>query len=211
MSNCSLYVVYFNFLCLSTVTFEDKKRENFERGNLELEKRRQALQEQQRKEQERLAALEREEQERKVNLHNFATLCAFELVMVYGSCIRLESICIYNSHSTFTVTATVCCVFFNLSVSRLHSWWVLRLRGNWNIFGWPITNDRVVFFCINSFCMFLFQERERLEQERRRQHELEKQLEKQRELERQREEERRKEIERREVWRTESDNLLSAF
>ncbi|XP_077351617.1 intersectin-1 isoform X3 [Festucalex cinctus] len=47
------------------VTFEDKKRENFERGNLELEKRRQALQEQQRKEQERLAALEREEQDRK--------------------------------------------------------------------------------------------------------------------------------------------------
>lgn len=49
------------------MTFEDKKRENFERGNLELEKRRQALQEQQRKEQERLAALEREEQEKKVN------------------------------------------------------------------------------------------------------------------------------------------------
>uniref|UniRef100_A0AAX7VYV6 Intersectin 1 (SH3 domain protein) n=1 Tax=Astatotilapia calliptera TaxID=8154 RepID=A0AAX7VYV6_ASTCA len=48
-----------------SLTFEDKKRENFERGNLELEKRRQALQEQQRKEQERLAALEREEQERK--------------------------------------------------------------------------------------------------------------------------------------------------
>ncbi|CAK6976759.1 intersectin-1 [Scomber scombrus] len=47
------------------VSFEDKKRENFERGNLELEKRRQALQEQQRKEQERLAALEREELERK--------------------------------------------------------------------------------------------------------------------------------------------------
>ncbi|XP_069000257.1 intersectin-1 isoform X2 [Embiotoca jacksoni] len=47
------------------VTFEDKKRENFERGNLELEKRRQALQELQRKEQERLATLEREEQERK--------------------------------------------------------------------------------------------------------------------------------------------------
>uniref|UniRef100_A0A8C4ZNY8 Intersectin 1 (SH3 domain protein) n=1 Tax=Gadus morhua TaxID=8049 RepID=A0A8C4ZNY8_GADMO len=47
------------------VTFEDKKRENFERGNLELEKRRQALLELQRKEQERLATLEREEQERK--------------------------------------------------------------------------------------------------------------------------------------------------
>uniref|UniRef100_A0A8C8M846 Intersectin-1 n=1 Tax=Oncorhynchus tshawytscha TaxID=74940 RepID=A0A8C8M846_ONCTS len=50
---------------LLSVTFEDRKRENFERGNLELEKRRQALLELQRKEQERLAALEREEQERK--------------------------------------------------------------------------------------------------------------------------------------------------
>uniref|UniRef100_A0A670K7Z8 Intersectin 1 n=1 Tax=Podarcis muralis TaxID=64176 RepID=A0A670K7Z8_PODMU len=49
----------------SALTFEDKKRENFERGNLELEKRRQALLEQQRKEQERLAQLERAEQERK--------------------------------------------------------------------------------------------------------------------------------------------------
>ncbi|XP_062906393.1 intersectin-1 isoform X3 [Mobula hypostoma] len=47
------------------VTFEDKKRENFERGNLELEKRRQILLEQQRKEQERFAQLERAEQERK--------------------------------------------------------------------------------------------------------------------------------------------------
>ncbi|PKU37032.1 hypothetical protein llap_12664 [Limosa lapponica baueri] len=50
---------------VKVVTFEDKKRENFERGNLELEKRRQALLEQQRKEQERLAQLERAEQERK--------------------------------------------------------------------------------------------------------------------------------------------------
>ncbi|XP_063812564.1 intersectin-1 isoform X3 [Pseudophryne corroboree] len=47
------------------VSFEDRKRENFERGNLELEKRRQALLEQQRKEQERLAQLERAEHERK--------------------------------------------------------------------------------------------------------------------------------------------------
>uniref|UniRef100_A0A8C4GWN3 Intersectin-1 n=1 Tax=Dicentrarchus labrax TaxID=13489 RepID=A0A8C4GWN3_DICLA len=62
--NCN-HSVYSNSLCITTVTFEDKKRENFERGNLELEKRRQALQEQQRKEQERLATLEREEQERK--------------------------------------------------------------------------------------------------------------------------------------------------
>lgn len=63
------------FICtpfvITTVTFEDKKRENFERGNLELEKRRQALQEQQRKEQERLAALEREELERKVDYINY--------------------------------------------------------------------------------------------------------------------------------------------
>ncbi|KAL1022328.1 hypothetical protein UPYG_G00025200 [Umbra pygmaea] len=50
---------------LEKLTFEDRKRENFERGNLELEKRRQALLELQRKEQERMAALEREEQERK--------------------------------------------------------------------------------------------------------------------------------------------------
>lgn len=66
------------------------------------------------------------------------------------------------------------------------------------------------------FCKFLFQERERLEQERRRQQELEKQLEKQRELERQREEERRKEIERREVRREAmrkrgNDYQVSAF
>lgn len=63
------YVVFIKCVFFApTVTFEDKKRENFERGNLELEKRRQALQEQQRKEQERLAAIEREEQERKVNI-----------------------------------------------------------------------------------------------------------------------------------------------
>uniref|UniRef100_A0A8D2M543 Intersectin 1 n=1 Tax=Zonotrichia albicollis TaxID=44394 RepID=A0A8D2M543_ZONAL len=55
----------FPLISMHKVTFEDKKRENFERGNLELEKRRQALLEQQRKEQERLAQLERAEQERK--------------------------------------------------------------------------------------------------------------------------------------------------
>lgn len=66
------------------MTFEDKKRENFERGNLELEKRRQALQEQQRKEQERLAALEREEQERKVNNNT-----SFESFIVCGLFMKL--------------------------------------------------------------------------------------------------------------------------
>lgn len=71
---------YFSHFPPQTVTFEDKKRENFERGNLELEKRRQALQEQQRKEQERLAALEREEQERKVDCPA-ALLFPFALVI----------------------------------------------------------------------------------------------------------------------------------
>lgn len=66
------------------MTFEDKKRENFERGNLELEKRRQALQEQQRKEQERLAALEREEQERKVRL--FLSSVTFTEVIYFYKC-----------------------------------------------------------------------------------------------------------------------------
>uniref|UniRef100_A0A8C4QEA2 Intersectin-1 n=1 Tax=Eptatretus burgeri TaxID=7764 RepID=A0A8C4QEA2_EPTBU len=47
------------------VSFEDKKRENFEKGNQELEKRRMALQELQRAEHERLAQREREEQERR--------------------------------------------------------------------------------------------------------------------------------------------------
>ncbi|TSO67474.1 Intersectin-2 [Bagarius yarrelli] len=49
----------------SNLTFEDKFKENLERGNAELEKRRLALQEQQRKEDERRAQLAREEHERK--------------------------------------------------------------------------------------------------------------------------------------------------
>ncbi|XP_028848182.1 intersectin-1-like [Denticeps clupeoides] len=47
------------------VTLEDRKRENFERGSAALEKRRQALEEQQREERERWEALEREEAERR--------------------------------------------------------------------------------------------------------------------------------------------------
>lgn len=50
---------------LHKVTFEDKFKENLERGNAELEKRRLALQEQQRREEERRAQKAREEQERK--------------------------------------------------------------------------------------------------------------------------------------------------
>ncbi|NXG14071.1 ITSN2 protein, partial [Grallaria varia] len=47
------------------VTFEDKRKANYERGNMELEKRRQVLLEQQQREAERKAQKEREEQERK--------------------------------------------------------------------------------------------------------------------------------------------------
>ncbi|XP_061126439.1 intersectin-2-like isoform X3 [Syngnathus typhle] len=49
----------------SSVSFEDKLKENFARGSAELEKRRQALEEQQRKERERRAREEREDWERR--------------------------------------------------------------------------------------------------------------------------------------------------
>uniref|UniRef100_A0A8B9GB90 Intersectin 2 n=1 Tax=Amazona collaria TaxID=241587 RepID=A0A8B9GB90_9PSIT len=47
------------------VTFEDKRKANYERGNMELEKRRQVLLEQQQREAERKAQREREKQEQK--------------------------------------------------------------------------------------------------------------------------------------------------
>ncbi|XP_077409636.1 intersectin-2-like isoform X2 [Vanacampus margaritifer] len=49
----------------SSVSFEDKLKENFARGSAELEKRRQALEDQQRKERERRAREEREDRERR--------------------------------------------------------------------------------------------------------------------------------------------------
>uniref|UniRef100_A0A3Q2ZAH7 Intersectin 2a n=1 Tax=Hippocampus comes TaxID=109280 RepID=A0A3Q2ZAH7_HIPCM len=49
----------------SPVSFEDKLKENFARGSAELERRRQALEEQQRKERERRAREEREDRERR--------------------------------------------------------------------------------------------------------------------------------------------------
>ncbi|XP_063298170.1 intersectin-2 isoform X2 [Pelobates fuscus] len=49
----------------TAVTFEEKRKENMERGNMELEKRRQHLLEQQQREAERKAQKEREEQERR--------------------------------------------------------------------------------------------------------------------------------------------------
>ncbi|XP_075217000.1 dynamin associated protein 160 isoform X2 [Lycorma delicatula] len=53
---------------ISTVTFEDKRKENFEKGQAELERRRKALLEIQRKEQEERERKEREEQEKKEKL-----------------------------------------------------------------------------------------------------------------------------------------------
>ncbi|XP_048861462.1 intersectin-2-like, partial [Brienomyrus brachyistius] len=50
------------------ISFEDKLKENFQRGNAELERRRQVLQEQERREQERRAQKAREEQERRPTL-----------------------------------------------------------------------------------------------------------------------------------------------
>uniref|UniRef100_A0A668ANX8 Intersectin 2a n=1 Tax=Myripristis murdjan TaxID=586833 RepID=A0A668ANX8_9TELE len=55
----------FLLLLLSPVSFEDKLKENFARGSAELEKRRLALEEQQRKERERREREEREAQEKR--------------------------------------------------------------------------------------------------------------------------------------------------
>ncbi|KAK3506610.1 hypothetical protein QTP70_011057 [Hemibagrus guttatus] len=51
--------------CKNNVSFEDKLRENFQRGSLELEKRRQALQEEQRREEERRREEAQREEERR--------------------------------------------------------------------------------------------------------------------------------------------------
>lgn len=56
-----------------------------------MEKRRQALQEQQRKEQERLAAIEREEQERKVNIVLYDELYEYNLFIKYLCKERMKS------------------------------------------------------------------------------------------------------------------------
>ncbi|XP_052244343.1 intersectin-1-like isoform X3 [Dreissena polymorpha] len=50
---------------MSPVTFEDKRKENFDKGALELERRRQQLQEQLRREEEARLAKERQEQEKR--------------------------------------------------------------------------------------------------------------------------------------------------
>jgi hypothetical protein len=50
---------------LIIVTFEDKRKENFEKGQAELERRRKALLEIQRKEQEERERKEKEEQEKR--------------------------------------------------------------------------------------------------------------------------------------------------
>lgn len=48
-----------------TATFEDRRKENFERGQAELERRREMLREMQRKEMEDRLAFEKSEQEKR--------------------------------------------------------------------------------------------------------------------------------------------------
>lgn len=60
----SSFVIHL-FLSLLLVSFEDKLRENFAKGSAELEKRRLALEEQQKKEKEKREREEREAQERR--------------------------------------------------------------------------------------------------------------------------------------------------
>lgn len=62
---CRLFMCKDAYNVPHVVTFEDKRKANYERGNMELEKRRQALMEQQQREAERKAQKEKEEWERK--------------------------------------------------------------------------------------------------------------------------------------------------
>uniref|UniRef100_A0AAQ4RV12 Intersectin 2b n=1 Tax=Gasterosteus aculeatus aculeatus TaxID=481459 RepID=A0AAQ4RV12_GASAC len=55
----------YSFISLHLVSFEDKFKANLERGNAELEKRRQTLQDAERRERERRAQIEREEREKR--------------------------------------------------------------------------------------------------------------------------------------------------
>jgi len=52
-------------LFLVAVTFEDRRKQNFDKGQAELEKRRQMLQDQMRKENEARMEKERQEQEKR--------------------------------------------------------------------------------------------------------------------------------------------------
>ena len=53
------------FVSLTVVTFEDRRKANFDKGQAELEKRRLALQEQRKQEEEARLAAERAEQEKR--------------------------------------------------------------------------------------------------------------------------------------------------
>lgn len=65
MSLLGLRLCHTSLFLLFVVSFEDKLKENFARGSAELEKRRLALEEAQRKERERREREEREERERR--------------------------------------------------------------------------------------------------------------------------------------------------
>ena len=57
------YTTYFNLILI--VTFEDKRKENFDKGQAELERRRQMLQEQMRQQEQARMEKERQEQEKR--------------------------------------------------------------------------------------------------------------------------------------------------
>jgi hypothetical protein len=60
----NFFVFLFNFQ-LAALTFEDKRRENYEKGQAELERRRAMLEEQKKKEVEDRLAFEKREQEKR--------------------------------------------------------------------------------------------------------------------------------------------------
>ena len=57
------YITYFKLILI--VTFEDKRKENFDKGQAELERRRQMLQEQMRQQEQARMEKERQEQEKR--------------------------------------------------------------------------------------------------------------------------------------------------
>ena len=63
---CTIYDLVFKYIWVHLiVTFEDKRRENFNKGQAELEKRQAMLRDQRRKEEESRLAAERAEHEKR--------------------------------------------------------------------------------------------------------------------------------------------------
>ena len=65
---CGFFLLILPFVCKAAVTFEDKRKENFDKGQAELDRRRAMLREQQQREEEKRVAAERAEQEKRERL-----------------------------------------------------------------------------------------------------------------------------------------------